>query len=223
MSGDTSAPLLADLFDEGVHAASAGLDYGPDALHPEERRFVERAVASRQREFSTGRVLARRLLARVGSPVEALGRDDDRVPRWPEGVVGSISHCAGLCVVALAPRSRQRGVGVDVEPDEPVAEGIERVVCRGGEHAWLDEAADAEERARRIKLVFSVKEATYKAFYPELRTFWSFQDVEVEMDLTRGRFLAQLPEGPDVRAVEGRVARRSGWIVSTVCRGPAPR
>lgn len=211
--------LLDGLFDEGVHATGSALVFGPDDLPAEEGALVASAIASRQREFSTGRVLARRLLARVGKSTGPLLRDDERVPLWPEGVVGSISHCSGFCVVALANREDQRGLGVDVEPDEPVEEGVERIVCRAEEHEWLDGAKDAEDRARRVKLVFSVKEATYKAFYPELRTFWSFQEVGIEVDLEHDRFRASLPEGPDVRVVEGRVARRGGWILSTVCRG----
>lgn len=216
---DAMQVLVEDLFDPGVAALASSLRFGPEDLHPEERALVERAVASRRREFSTGRVLARRLLARLGAPDGPILRSEDRVPIWPAGWGGSISHCTGLCVVAVAPLARQRGLGIDVEPDEPVSDGIERVVCRGGEHAWIDAAPDASARARRVKLVFSVKEATYKAFYPELRTFWSFQDVEVEIDEAGGRFLARLPEGPDVRAIEGRVLRRRGWILSSVCRG----
>ena len=96
--------------------------------------------------------------------------------------------------------------------------GVERVVCRPEEGPWLDGASDDEDRARRVRLIFSVKEATYKAFYPELRTFWSFQDVHVAVDESAERFIAHLPDGPDVREIEGRVLRRRGWILSSVCR-----
>jgi 4'-phosphopantetheinyl transferase EntD len=153
----------------------------------------------------------------MGSETPELLRDSDRVPVWPAGVVGSISHCDDLCAVAIGARSRFRGLGLDVEPDEPVKEGVERVVCRPGEIGWL-ESAVGDERSRRIKMIFSVKEAVYKAFYPELRTYWSFQDVETTIDLDAERFCAVLPEGPDVREIEGRVVRREGWIISAVAR-----
>ncbi|MFK7897294.1 MAG: 4'-phosphopantetheinyl transferase [Myxococcota bacterium] len=211
--------LVEGLMDPGVLVEAAALDFGLHDLLAEERPLVASAVETRQKEFATGRVLARRLLARMGRPAGPLLRDDDRVPRWPEGIVGSITHCEGLCLVAAASGRVQRGIGLDVEPDMPVREGVERVVCRGAEHDWVKQGADEEACSRRVKLVFSIKEATYKAFYPELRTFWSFQDVGVEVDLEAGRFLASLPEGPDVRSVEGRVLRRDGFILSSVCRG----
>ena len=216
-----SAPesLVEGLLDPGVQIEASAHDFGVADLLPEEKPLVARAVESRQREFATGRVLARRLLRRSGRPDGPLLRDEDRVPIWPEGIVGSVTHCAGLCLVAIAPSRAQRGIGLDVEPDEAVKEGVARVVCRGEEHDWVNAAADIDAQRRRVKLIFSIKEATYKAFYPELRTFWSFQDVGVRVDLEAGRFVAELPDGPDVRTVEGRVARRGGYIISSVCRG----
>ena len=220
--GDSSSEfvkLTEGLVDPGLWIAAAPLQYGIEDLAHNERPLAEKAIASRQREFSTGRVLARRLMQEAGHSVSALLRDEDRVPTWPSEIVGSITHCDSLCVVAVGRRDTHAGVGLDVEPDEPVSAGVERVVCRPEEGAWLDEASDDQDRARRVRLIFSVKEATYKAFYPELRTFWSFQDVRVEVDERAERFVAHLPEGPSLREIDGRVLRRRGWILSSVCRG----
>lgn len=215
---DSATTRLTDgLFDDDVQILSSPLRFRAEDLPSAEAALVARAVDSRRSEFATGRELARTLLRRMGCEVSELLRDDDRVPCWPERVVGSISHCDDLCVVAIAPSTDYRGIGLDVEPDEPVKEGVERIVCRPGERTWL-ESVPPLERPRRIKLIFSVKEAVYKAFYPELRTFWSFQDVETEIDLEAGSFKASLPEGTEVREIEGRVARREGWILSAVAR-----
>lgn len=211
--------LVEGLLDAGVHAEASPINFGVADLLTEEKALVASAVESRQREFATGRVIARRLLRRSGRPDGPLLRDQDRVPVWPQGIVGSVTHCEGLCLVAIASTRVQRGIGLDVEPDEAVRDGVERLVCRGAEHDWVNAAGDAEARSRRVKLIFSIKEATYKAFYPELRTFWSFQDVGVEVDLEAERFVADLPDGPDVRKIEGRVIRREGFILSSVCRG----
>jgi 4'-phosphopantetheinyl transferase EntD len=210
-----SAELLEGLFDARVRCAAASLDWTPEALLPEERSLVAKAVESRQREFSTGRILARRLLAEHGVHDFALLRDSDRVPSWPDGVTGSISHTHDLAVVALASSAEFEGVGLDVEPDEPVERGIERIVCRDAERAWL-EAGPGGERGARCKIVFSTKEAVYKAFFPRTRVFWSFQDVEVEIDLTGERFEARLPESAGRPRIEGRIFRRQGWILSSV-------
>ncbi|MHA7837785.1 MAG: 4'-phosphopantetheinyl transferase family protein [bacterium] len=211
-----SSDLLEGLLEPGVAGLAAALDWGCDALAPAERALVAGAVESRQREFAGGRVLVRRLLEARGIRDFPLLRDADRVPIWPLGVVGCISHTHDLAVAILSAGEPWAGLGIDVEPDEPVERGIERIVCRGPEKAWLEAAPDPEERGRRCKMIFSVKEAVYKAFFPRTRTFWSFQDVTVEIDPSQGRFEARLPPSADRDRIEGRLARRSGWLLATV-------
>jgi 4'-phosphopantetheinyl transferase EntD len=181
----------------------------------DEAKLVAGAVESRQREFSTGRAVARQLLRQLNVTDFELLRDDDRVPKWPAGIVGSISHTRDLCVVAVADEAVCRGIGVDVEPDEPVGEGIERRVCTPLEIAWLDRGPTAD-RGQRCRMIFSVKEAVYKAFYPELREFWGFQDVNVNLDLPAQRFTATPPASSGAAQVEGRLLRRAGWIIAGI-------
>ncbi|MEM9177337.1 MAG: 4'-phosphopantetheinyl transferase superfamily protein [Myxococcota bacterium] len=211
--------LLAGLLPDPVHVAGATITDRVADLFPEEHAFVERAVEKRRHEFATGRVLARGLLARLGHPDFPILREDDRIPVWPDGIVGSISHAGNVCLAAAAAATGSAGIGIDLEPDEPVDSDIERVVCRDGEHAWVAEAGDGE-RPRRTRIVFSVKEAVYKAFYPRTRTFWSFQDVRVEIDLEAEAWRAFLPESAGVAEACGRVARREGWIVSAIALPP---
>ena len=210
--------LLEGLLPTEILASATTINDCVDDLLPEERGVIAKAVASRQREFATGRVLSRRLLSGLGHPEFPLLRDDDRVPCWPGGVVGSISHtrssASSLCVAAVGRASAFQGIGVDCEPDEPVERDVERVVCRGDEHAWVADGVGEDERGRRCRIVFSVKEAVYKAFYPRTRVYWSFQDVLVSVDLEAGRYHAELPASAGRSAVEGRVYRRDGWILS---------
>jgi enterobactin synthetase component D len=213
-------PDLERLLPEGITSAIAFIGDDVDQLLGGEREYIGRAVESRQREFAAGRVLARGLLAELGHPGFAIVREKEgRLPVWPEGIVGSISHSDELCMAVVAEAGRYRGVGVDLEPDEPVQQDIERVVLKDGEHQWVGRGED-DERGRRCRMVFSAKEAVYKAFYPTTRTFWSFQDVTLEMDLDSdpevGRFLAQLPPGAGPDSIEGRLLRRAGWIISSV-------
>ena len=206
--------LLEGLLPTEIRASATTIADHVGELFPEERPLIAKAVPSRQHEFSTGRVLARRLLEELGVSGVALLRDDDRVPRWPADVVGCLSHSDSLCIAAVGRASRFRGIGLDCEPDEPVSQDVERVVCRGEEHDWVA-AGRGDERGRRCRLVFSVKEAVYKAFYPRTRVFWSFQDVGVSIDLERGRYRASLPESAGRAEIEGRVVCRDGWILST--------
>ena len=207
--------LWLGLFGSEVHVVASGLCDGLSSLSRAEQELVAGAVPKREREFSTGRLLARRLLAELGHVDFALLRDANRLPLWPENVVGSISHTQNLCIVAIASDQARLGLGVDVEPDQPVKPGLERMVCTPREREWL-ETTDADESGRRCRAIFSAKEAVYKAFYPRLREFWGFQDVEVDIQFGENRFLAQLPESADRSEVEGRILRRDGWILSAV-------
>ncbi len=211
---------LARLFDaphavRSVRYGIAPIEAGLDALFEEERALVEKAVPTRQREFASGRRLARRLLGELGLPSGPILRDGDRVPCWPAAAIGSISHSRSLAVVAVARREAVAGIGVDVEPDEEVAPGIERIVCTAEESRWLDRCGGSDElRARRVKLVFGAKEAVYKAFYPRIRVFWGFHDVTLEIDEEAGRIEARLPASADRPRAEGAFVRAHEALVS---------
>jgi 4'-phosphopantetheinyl transferase EntD len=160
-------------------------------------------------------MLARRLLAQLGHPDHDLLPDTDRVPIWPTGVVGSISHKDDLCVVVVSRERDRSGLGVDVEQDQPPKPGLERMVCTPAERHWL-EAVDSAEAGRRCRAIFAAKEAVYKAFFPRLREVWGFQDVELEIDLEAESFRAALPAGAPRSSIDGRLLRRAGWILAGV-------
>ncbi|MBN1173619.1 MAG: 4'-phosphopantetheinyl transferase, partial [Micromonosporaceae bacterium] len=77
--------------------ASAELFHDPpDArMLPEEAPLVARAVPRRRAEFTTGRHCARLALASLGVEPAAILAGPDRAPRWPAGIVGTITHCDG--------------------------------------------------------------------------------------------------------------------------------
>ncbi|MEI8635195.1 hypothetical protein P4S72_30355 [Vibrio sp. PP-XX7] len=66
----------------------------PDTLH--------RAVLKRKCEFLAGRLCAKRAMAECGINAETtLGIGEHREPLWPEGVIGSISHCDTQAVAVV--------------------------------------------------------------------------------------------------------------------------
>src|ERR1700761_3617241 len=78
----------------------------PDVtLFPDEEALLGRAVEKRRREFAAGRGCARRALAALGLPPAPLLPGEGGAPRWPDGVVGSITHCAGYAAAAVAARN----------------------------------------------------------------------------------------------------------------------
>jgi len=186
-------------------------------LMPEEAEHVARAVPKRLREFARGRVSARQLLGELGVPSAGLLVGPKREPLWPESVVGSITHDDTLCVVAVARREHYAGLGIDVEPDEPLEPEVA---------ARIWSPAEAEDAARRAdmtpvlaaRLVFSAKEAFYKCQFPLTRTFLGFKDVCVT--LGEGTFEARLERTveafPAGKRFAGTWRREAGQLLTAV-------
>ena len=92
---DDRATLLTGVLPDSV--ASAELyDDPPDlAALPEEEPLIARAVAKRRNEFVTVRYCARQALGELGVPPVPILKGDKGEPCWPDGVVGSLTHCEG--------------------------------------------------------------------------------------------------------------------------------
>ncbi|NDZ87966.1 4'-phosphopantetheinyl transferase, partial [Streptomyces sp. SID10115] len=63
-------------------------------LFPAEEAVVANAVDKRRKEFTTVRHCARTALARIGVPAAPILPGHRGAPGWPDGVVGSMTHCA---------------------------------------------------------------------------------------------------------------------------------
>lgn len=223
MVADKDMPLFRPLLpDDVLIAEMAPADADPSALPLLERGLIERAVEHRQQEFAAGRILARSLLHRAGADTDALLRDADRVPTWPQMVVGSITHCRSLCAVAVAPRAVSAGIGIDVEPAKPLDEGLHAMILRDAERSRVDALPPAVRSLGGI-LVFSIKEAVYKAIYPGRRYFLDFQQVEIVFAGEDG-FIAEVlvPEAsfPGLSHITGRYRVANGHIASAVVLPP---
>lgn len=153
-------------------------------LAPEEQAAVHQAVASRQIEFAAGRQAARDAMRRLGWRAMPVPVNQDRSPRWPAGLVGSISHCRDACVAVLAPADRCQAVGVDVEPDQGIPSDLWPTICTPAELRQVSDMPEAV-RAGWVTRVFCAKEAYYKWVYPRLQCLLDFQDVEIVQVSTR--------------------------------------
>lgn len=139
-------------------------------LFPEERAAVARAMPSRRAEFAGGRLVARRAMAALGLPPRAVPAGADRAPRWPEGVVGSITHHGGLCLAIVGRSEAWRAIGIDLERDAELSPEITAQVATEAELSALAPLP----RGRAAARVFSAKEAAYKAQYPLTRCLIGF-------------------------------------------------
>src|SRR5690242_12311145 len=88
-------PVIEWILPSRVAAAESFGDDPAAELFPQEFDSIARATELRRKEFATGRACARAALARLGRPSAAVLRGPGGAPQWPEGVVGSITHCVG--------------------------------------------------------------------------------------------------------------------------------
>jgi 4'-phosphopantetheinyl transferase EntD len=191
-------------------------------LFPQERLAVGRAVEKRRREFVTARACARQALTRLGLPPAPIATGERGQPLWPEGVVGSITHCAGYRACALARARDLAGVGIDAEPNEPLPEGVLREIARVEERPRLVELARAEPGVHWDRLLFSAKEAVYKVWFPIAQCWLGFEDAVLTFDPVTGLFRARLLKrwpcggGRLPAVIEGRWLAREGLVLAAI-------
>jgi 4'-phosphopantetheinyl transferase EntD len=142
-------------------------------LTESEARGLDRAVASVRRASGAGRDLARMLCGQLGVPVREIPRTAERYPLWPQGIVGSITHDREFAAAVVAPSDRLRGIGIDIEPAEPLQPGICNIVSPPGEMAAFSDIRFGD------KALFSIKEAVFKTVYPRDGRFLDFHEVAV--------------------------------------------
>jgi 4'-phosphopantetheinyl transferase EntD len=199
------AELLA-LFPPGVAGAELARLEDAEPLLEGELAGLERAATRRLREFAAGRHCAREALAELGLARAALPRRADRSPEWPPGIVGSISHSSDYCAAVVARRTTCAGLGLDVEEWGRVTPELWSRIATQPELAWLSE--DAGDAACRATLLFSAKEAFYKAQYALSGCFVGFEDAAFQPAGGDGFEIALLREVPGLGRAGDRFAGR---------------
>ncbi len=175
-----------------VAVAEMSLDADIPPLFPDEQRFVHGAVAARRREFAAGRDCARRAMLALGRSPGAILVSDDRLPVWPQGFVGSITHGGGHCAAAVARKDRDIcAIGIDLEPAERLDADLVESICRKEEAEWL---SNRTEHAPLLlaRAIFSTKECAYKCLFPVSRAPLGFEDLRIDLTLARNEFVATL-------------------------------
>jgi 4'-phosphopantetheinyl transferase EntD len=205
-----------------VIAVEAGDDDRPVKLFPAEEAMVARAVEKRRREFATGRDCAHRALQRLGAAGGPVLAGNSGEPVWPAGVVGSITHCRGYRGCAVAATTDLAAIGVDAEPHEPLPERLIERVAGGEEKAGLAQLTRVDPAIAWDRLLFSAKEALYKAWYPLTERWLGFEDAVLTIEPRERTFTARLlvpgPTlgGAELTGFDGRWLVEDGLVLSTV-------
>jgi 4'-phosphopantetheinyl transferase EntD len=189
---------------------------------PAEEPLVAAAVASRRAQFAAVRHCAREALAKLGRPGGPLLSDPRGAPVWPEGVIGSMTHTHEYCAAAVTADSRFASVGIDAESHAPLPEGVLSIVARGEERERLALLTARDPSVSWDRVLFSVKESVYKAWYPLTRRWLGFEEVSVRVEPVGRRLTARLltdglvVAGFPLRELTGRFAVDEGVVLTAV-------
>lgn len=193
--------LLKALVPDTVRSAEVYSDPPDLEPLPEEAPLVAKSVAKRRNEFVTVRHCARLALAELGEPPVPILKGDKGEPCWPDGVVGSLTHCQGYRGAVVAHQRQVRSVGIDAEPHDVLPEGVLGAISLPVERA---EIAELPNGLHWDRILFCAKEATYKAWFPLTHRWLGFEDAHISL-----------------RVEDGDGDRATGTFESTILIDPA--
>jgi 4'-phosphopantetheinyl transferase EntD len=212
--------VIEEILPEDVSAVESRVDVPGTELFPEELALVSSALPRRRAEFTTARLCARRALTRLGIAAAPILSGARREPIWPDGIVGSMTHCTGYRSAAVGRSTRFTTIGIDAEPNEPLPGGL------------LENVSLPRERPRRThtngthldRLLFSAKESVYEAWFPLTRRWLGFEEAAITLEAD-GTFDVELLVAGPVSGFRGRWLARDGLIVTAIAtpRPPAAK
>ncbi|HEY7054207.1 MAG TPA: 4'-phosphopantetheinyl transferase [Mycobacterium sp.] len=215
--------LVSVVLPDSVAAAELYSDPPDLAPLPEEEPLIARSVAKRRNEFITARHCARVALGELGFPPAPILKGDKGEPCWPDGVVGSLTHCEGYRGAVVGRAASVRSVGIDAEPHAVLPDGVLDAVSLPAERREL---AESPVELHWDRILFCAKEATYKAWYPLTRRWLGFEDAHIAFDVDStgiaGEFVSRILidpaalSGPPLTSLRGRWTVRDGLVLTAI-------
>ncbi len=217
-----SSLLPGTLIDELGHAELYSDPPGLTPL-PEEEPLIARSVAKRRNEFITVRHCARVALGEIGVSPAPILKGDKGEPCWPDGVVGSLTHCTGYRGALVGRDGTVRSVGIDAEPHDVLPNGVLDAISLPAERTEIPTALPAGLHWDRI--LFCAKEATYKAWFPLTKRWLGFEDAHISFSVdspSAGRFVSRILidpaalSGPPLTSLAGRWSVERGLVLAAI-------
>ncbi len=221
----TLTKLLSSVLPSSSDLACAELYSDPPGLAPmaEEEPLIARSVAKRRNEFITVRYCARIALGELGFPPVPILKGDKGEPRWPDGVVGSLTHCAGYRGAVVGRAGVVRSLGVDAEPHDVLPDGVLGAISLPAERAEL---AALPAGLHWDRILFCAKEATYKAWFPLTKRWLGFEDAHITFDVedsgSAGSFESTILidgaalSGPPLSSLAGRWSVEQDLVLTAI-------
>lgn len=203
--------MLAKLLPSDVATAEARHDPVGTMLYAQEEEQIRFSVEARRREFATVRWCARRAMTQLGLPPAPVVPGRRGAPQWAPSVVGSMTHCAGYRGAALARDEDYASIGIDAEPNGPLPDGILQSISLPQEARWVGQLMTARPGVHWDRLLFSLKEAVYKTWFPLTGRELDFGDALITVDPDQGTFHARILLGDSLRLVDDPQEFRGRW------------
>ena len=140
---------------------------------------IKKAVHKRQAEYLAGRICATQALTALNFENPIVHTADDRVPIWPAGTFGSITHTKGIAAAIAGLQDRATGVGIDVEKlmKDSQETKLQTHILRDDESTQFHELG--KQVTHPLSVIFSAKESIYKALYPFVKKYFGFDKAKL--------------------------------------------
>ncbi|MCX2163015.1 4'-phosphopantetheinyl transferase superfamily protein [Corynebacterium auriscanis] len=212
------APIIPDLMLPSgtrcveLHSSSQDLSRFHN-LSSEEQQLVENAVDRRKADFGDSRWCAHEAMRPIVED-QPIMRGVRGMPLFPEGVAGSLTHTEGFRAAIVGRSQRWRSLGIDAEPARDLPEGVLHAIASQRERRRLRGLAVHHGVDCADTVLFSAKEATYKAWFPLTHRFLDFDQADIDLRAD-GTFTSYLLVRPvPVPFIQGRWLVRDGVVVT---------
>jgi 4'-phosphopantetheinyl transferase EntD len=155
-------------------------------------------------------------MGRLGMPESPILKGEKGEPRWPEGVVGSLTHCEGYRGAVVGRASAVRSVGIDAEPHGVLPDGVLDAISLPVERREIAALPDGMYWDR---ILFCAKEATYKAWFPLTERWLGFEDAHISFAIDAGSdgsgsFVSRILIDPEARSGPPLTELTGRWSVA---------
>lgn len=198
---------------EGAVAVECFGDLYDVQLFDEEYDYMIGCSPSRQAEFMSVRGCSQLALEQLGRERPQQLSVGGRGPRWPDGVVGSMTHCHGYRAAAVVHRGLFTALGIDAEPAEELPMDLTENVAMPIERVQLMRLRDESPEIPWGRVLFSAKESLFKAWSTVMEGWLGFEDVSIEIKRT-GALEASIWNGKSIQLEGESISRvRGRWCV----------
>ena len=180
-----------------------------------ERTYLKSVSQNRKREYIAGRFCAREAMESANISPEHILIGEKGEPIWPSNIVGSITHSHGYAAAAVARKSDIVSLGLDAEIDEPLSSRVLRRISNVQEQEWVENVGGTLVQ-HPGKVLFSAKEATYKAWYPITQEWLGFKEVLINFHDQGNTFTVHIQKNGPIREMHGKYTIRKDVIVTAI-------